>query len=251
MKYLFLMLSLGLFLELGAQTNVKDTTLSIPMFYAAYAAQIPGGDLADRYGWNSNIGGGFMWKMQSNWLIGADFNYLFGKDIKIKNRVMTNLFTENGNIIDQSGSYASFNMVERGYYFTGKFGKVIPVLSPNPNSGIVLIAGIGYLQHKIRIEVLNNTAPQLNGDYKRGYDRLAGGPVLNGFAGYMHLSNKRLLNFFGGFDFSMAFTRPLRDVNFDTMLPDPVQHRKDLLSGFRVGWIFPIFSREPNPYYYF
>ena len=50
----------------------------IPMIYATYAYQWPGGDLAKRFRGNSSIGGGFMVKTRSNWLIGAEGNYIFG-----------------------------------------------------------------------------------------------------------------------------------------------------------------------------
>lgn len=251
MKQLFLATILLFSLFVWGQSNVKDTSLSIPMFYASYAVQKPGGDMADRFGNNSVLSGGFQWKTTSNWLFGGDFNFIFGSDIKNEAEIMSNIKTVSGNIIDNSGSFAYYNLFERGFYINGKVGKVFPVLSPNPNSGFMVTAGFGYLQHKIRIEVTNNTAPQLAGDYKRGYDRLAAGFTTNQFVGYIFMSNSRLLNFFGGFEFVQAWTTPQRDANFDTKLPDPVSNRFDLLNGIRIGWIVPIFTREPEKFYYY
>ncbi|MBN2175248.1 MAG: hypothetical protein JW731_14025 [Bacteroidales bacterium] len=235
----------------NAQVDIKDTTLSIPMFYASYAYQIPGGDLADRFGNNSLIGGGFQWKTSENWIWGADFNFYFGNDIKIADEMLTNLKTEIGQIIDMAGNVASYSLYERGYFFAFRFGKLIPVLSPNPNSGFVITGSVGYLQHKVRIEVNQNSVPQLNGDYKKGYDRLTGGFAVAEFVGYTFLSNSRLLNFYAGFEFTQAFTKPLRDVNFDTMEPDEVKNRTDLMSGVKIGWIIPLFKRMPEKYYYY
>ena len=53
---------------LKAQFDINDTTLSIPMFHATYSYQFPGGDMADRFGNNSSIGGGFLYKTNQNWL---------------------------------------------------------------------------------------------------------------------------------------------------------------------------------------
>jgi len=251
MKFITLVFAALLSGIVFGQSNVKDTTLSIPMFYASWAWQVPGGDLADRYGNNSTLTGGFQWKTASNWIFGGDFNFIFGGDIKNEDQIMTNIKTVSGNIIDNAGSFAYYNLFERGFYVNGKVGKLIPVLSPNPNSGFIVTGGIGYLQHKIRIEVTNNNVPQLNGDYKRGYDRLAAGFTTNEFVGYLFMSNSRLLNFYGGFEFCQAWTTPQRDVNFDTKLPDPVQKRFDILNGFRIGWIIPIFTREPEKFYYY
>jgi hypothetical protein len=233
------------------QVSIKDTTLSIPMFYASYAYQIPGGDLAARYGNNSMIGGGFQWKTTENWIWGADFNFYFGNDIKIGDEIMFNLRTEGGQIIDMAGNFAGISMYERGYFMGFRFGKLFPILSPNPNSGIVIMGSAGYMQHKVRIEVTQNSAPQLNGDYKKGYDRLAGGFGISEFIGYTYLSNSRLFNFYAGFEFTQAFTKPLRDVNFDTMEPDEISNRTDLLSGIKIGWIVPLFKRMPEKYYYY
>jgi len=249
-QIIFLVISFNIYLTYG-QANISDSSLSIPMFYATYAYQLSGGDLADRFGNNSSIGGGFQWKISQNWIFGAEYLYLFGNDVRVADQIMSNLKTINGNIINNAGNFASYSVQERGYYISGRFGKLFPVLSPNPNSGIVVMGSLGYFQHKIRIEITDNNAPQLFDDYKKGYDRLAGGFGISEFIGYMYLSNSRFINFFIGVEFNQAWTRPKRDVNFDTMKPDEITNRFDILSGIKVGWIVPIFKRVPNKYYYF
>ncbi|MCD4734771.1 MAG: hypothetical protein K8R53_01885 [Bacteroidales bacterium] len=234
-----------------SQVSVTDSSLRIPMFYAAFAVQAPDGDLADRFGVNSNIGGGFLYKSQSNFTFGADFNFLFGKTIRNEELLLSNLKTENGNIISMSGNYAAYSLYQRGFYFGGKAGRLFPINKSQPNSGLLLLGSLGYLQHKIRIEVANNDVPQLTGDYKRGYDRLTGGFYIGQFVGYQYLSNSRLLNFFGGIELIQAFTKPFRDINFDTMEADPKQNRLDLLFGIKIGWIIPVYTRMPEKYYFY
>lgn len=234
-----------------SQASATDSAMSIPMFYITYAYQFPGGDMVDRFGNNSSIGGGFQWKTNKNVIIGGEFLFLFGNKVKIADDIMFNLKTNNGDIISMSGNFTNYAIFERGYYISGRVGKLIPVISPNENSGIVIIGSLGYLQHKIRIEVEKNTAPQLNGDYKKGYDRLAGGFSISQFIGYMHIGDNRLLNFFGGIEFYEAWTKPKRDVNFDTTIPDIVTKRFDFLIGLKVGWVIPIFQRLPEKHYYY
>ncbi|OQX81477.1 MAG: hypothetical protein B6D61_00615 [Bacteroidetes bacterium 4484_249] len=251
MRIVFIITGFYLILNSYGQLSVSDSTLNIPMFYATYTFQMPGGDMADRFGNNSGIGGGFKWKTDKNWIFGAEFIYIFGNDVKIADQIMNNLKTSEGGIIDMAGNFTSYSLYERGYYISGRFGKVFPVISPNPNSGIVIMGSVGYFQHKIKIEVTNNSAPQLNDDYKKGYDRLTGGIGVSEFIGYMYISDSRLLNFFAGFEFNQAWTSPQRDVNFDTMKPDEISNRFDSLMGIKIGWIIPLFKRLPEKYYYY
>lgn len=251
LKYLLAGCLAIILLDGRSQQSANDTTLNIPMFYASYTFQVPGGDLSDRFGTNSAIGGGFQFKTATNWTVGANFDFIFGDKVHNTDSLMLNLRTEGGQIIDMAGNFADISLFERGFTIMARVGKVIPVLSPNPNSGFFISASAGYIQHKIRIEVLSNTAPQLNGDYKKGYDRLTGGFAIKQFVGYIFLSDNRLLNFYGGFEFTQSWTKPLREVNFDTMEPDPITNRFDVLNGFKVGWIIPIFQREPEKFYYY
>ncbi len=253
-RYIIILSIFSLFINVNSalsQATKTDSVMSIPMFYVTYAYQFPGGDMADRFGNNSSIGGGFQWKTNKNVIVGGEFLYLFGNKVKDIDSLMYNLKTNDGDIISMSGNFTNYAIFERGYYISGRIGKLIPVISPNKNSGIVLMGSLGYFQHKIRIEVEKNTAPQLNGDYKKGYDRLAGGFSISQFVGYMYIGDSRLLNFFGGIEFYEAWTKPKRDVNFDTRKPDEITKRFDFLIGLKIGWIIPIFERLPEKYYYY
>ncbi len=236
--------------SLMAQVNIRDSVIFTPIIYATYGYQFPGGDLAKRFGSNSSIGGGFMIKTKHNWLFGVEGNFMFGQQVWGSDTMLSNISTSQGFIIDANGFYADLVYYERGYNFFFKTGKVIPVLSPNPNSGLVFIAGVGYIQDKIRIHNPGNTAPQLLGDYKKGYDRLNGGLAVTGSVGYMYLSNMRLLNFSVHFEFMQAWTKPYRERDFDTGLKDT----KNLSSQFytiRAVWMIPLYRRTPKEFYYY
>jgi len=232
----------------SAQARVKDSLLFAPLVGVSYSYQISGGDLKKRFGNNSNVGAMFLVKTRSNWLLGADYSYLFGNKIK-ESGILDSIKTQSGFIIDANGQYAETRMFERGFSASVKLGKLFPYLGPNKNSGFVGIISFGMLQHKIRIEDIGNRSPQLSKEYRKGYDRLTNGFAISEFVGYLLLSNNRMINVFGGFEFTQAFTQSRRSFNFDTMERDSKQ-RLDYLSGIRVGIILPLYKRGPMDYYY-
>jgi hypothetical protein len=242
---LFSALSFG---PLYGQVNVKDSSITTAILYATYSYQFPKGDLADRFGSNSSIGGGILLKTKGNWLLGGEGNYLFGGTVRNQDSMLVLISNPEGQIIDANGMYADVVLYERGYSIYGYFGKLIPVLSPNPNSGFTVTAGLGYMQNKIRINNPNNTAPQLQGDYKKGYDKLNGGFALTGSLGYVYLSNSRLLNFSLNFEFIQAWTKRKRDYNFDLKGPDPNSYSSQFY-GIKACWFIPLYKRKPNDYY--
>jgi hypothetical protein len=247
-KVLLLLLLVFLYAFRGhAQVNVKDSSIFTSVFFVAYSYQFPQGDLAELYGGNSSIGGGMLFKTKSNWIFGAEGNYLFGGDAK-NDTLLKNISTPDGFIIDANGYYADIVYYERGYSFYAKLGKQFPVFGSNPNSGITLMAGIGYLQDKIRIHNPGNTAPQINGDYKKGYDRLNGGFALNGSLGYTYISNTRLLNFYAGFEFIQSWTKSKRDYAFDLGEVENVSYSSQFY-GIKVVWMIPLYKRSPKNYY--
>lgn len=233
-----------------AQINVQDSAIATSMLYAGLGMQFPGGDMADRYGVSFSAGPGFMYKTRSNWLLGAEANFFFGDDVKIADTLFKLITNSNGIIIDGNGEPSIIGITQRGFSAWAKVGKLFPWLGPNPNSGFFITAGFGYLQHNIYISNLDNSAPQLAGDYRKGYDRLTGGPAINLKLGYMMLSNHRMLNFMVGFELNQGWTRSLRDYDFDLMKKDD-KSRSDLLTGFKIGWIIPLYGRAPKEYYFY
>ena len=116
------------------------------------SAQYPGGNLAKRFGENLNVGLSYYVKTRKNIVIGIDPNFFFGKNVK--EDVLKNLKTPEGTITNTDGNFANLKINERGWLITATLGKIYPQLfqkkiAPNPNSGMLLIAGVGYLQHRI------------------------------------------------------------------------------------------------------
>jgi len=236
--------------SLFSQVSIKDSSLTIPMFYVAYSYQFPGGDMKERYGSNSTIGPGFQVKTGSNRIYGAEANFIFGNNVKYGFSIFDDIMTNDGMLINADGVPSVVALFERGWIINGKFGKLFPVLSPNPNSGIMIYGTLGYMQHRIRIEVENESTPQIKGDYKKGYDRLASGFCVSEGIGYMFLGNSRILNFFLGVEFYQAWTKSQRTYIFDLHGPDK-EKRFDMLIGPKILWMIPFHKRAPQEYYYY
>lgn len=238
----------------GYSQQKKAEAKSFPMFSASYMYQIPGGDMAKRYGGNSNIGGSFMYKHKSNFFFEVNSNFIFGSVLKndaasIFDSITTTATSETeGKIINENGEYAKVVTSERGFFIGGRAGYILSLYKDNPNSGIMFSAGGGLLQHKIRIDNDGNTAPQIIEEYKKGYDKLTNGFALSEFVGYVYFGKQQLVNFYAGVEFYQGFTQSRRSYDFNLMGPD-LQKRRDNLIGIKVGWIIPIYKRLPDPFY--
>jgi hypothetical protein len=233
-----------------AQVKISEEKANFALFNAFYSYQIPGHDLAERFGHSSMIGGGFLYKFKSNLIAGLEGGFIFSENVKNESQYLKMIGTADGNVISEAGTFAGVFFHQRGFNIGARFGGIIPAFGPNQNSGILLMGGAGMLQHKIRIEVDENNAPQLRDDYKKGYDRLTNGPSISQFIGYVHFDNDRTINFKIGLEFTQAWTQSRRPYDFDRMEPD-TQKRFDSLWGIRLGWVLPLYKRAPREYYYF
>lgn len=233
-----------------ANAQISDSSINIYQVSLNYSFQVPGGDMANRYGVNSMVGPSFTFKTKSNWMIGAELGYLFGGHLKDSTSVLDDIKINNGQIINQYGEYGTILLTERGFYAGGFVGKLFPVFAKNNNSGVFVQLGAGLLQHHYRIENKDNNTPPVLDDYKKGYDKLCNGLAFRQFLAYQYLSNNHMLNFYAGIEFYQGFTQSRRSIDFDTREKDTTE-RLDLLYSIRVGWILPLYSRAPENFYFY
>jgi hypothetical protein len=233
--------------KLFSQAPVGDTALNIPMVSVHFSGQLPYGDMAKRFGENAAVGGSFIFKHRRTWTLGMDGAYFWGK--KVRENVLVNMKNADGFVIDNEGFPADLRITERGFNAYVTIGKVFPKLGHNPNSGLIINLGFGYLQHKIKLYDGQQKIAAIKGDLKKGYDRLSGGPAMEQYIGYLYLSDNRLINFEVGFEFHEAITKSYRGFNYDTQMPD-TQTRMDYLIGLRLGWVLPLYRRGPQKFYY-
>lgn len=230
-----------------AQMYVKDSVISIPVISVNYSPHLPGGDLKDRVGFHNSIGVYAEYKTKKNWLYGIEGNFIFGSTVKDTN-FLDAYKTERGEIISPNGGYATVFLLHRGWSINATVGKLLPIIGPNPNSGLLLKAGLGAMFHKIRVETQEDFVPFLQGDYLKGLDHFTLGVNLKTFMGYMHMSNEGFLRFYAGAEVITGFTRGMRDYLYDTRMPDQ-RERLDIMFGLRIGYIIPVYERTSNEYY--
>lgn len=248
-RSIFIALFFALSSVASAQNAVRDSSLFDPHVSISYAFHLPGGEMVDRFGNSSNIGIGFHIKSKTNWYYGIQATYQFGNRV-IEPGLMSNLTIEGGYIMDIQGQLSKISIQQRGYMITLDGGRLFDVIGPNKNSGILAFGGVGFMQHKIRIEHQENEIPQLEGEYLKGYDRLSNGLALHQFVGYFHMSNNRLVNFYVGLEAWQGFTQGRRPIYFDTREPGNAK-RFDALGGIRAGWTLHLYKRLSNGFYYY
>lgn len=253
-KYLLVILFLSQSFLISAQNEkVANDKMNIPYLSVSYSYQIPLADMAERYGSNSMVGVGFTYKTNNNLLFGVDWGYLFSRNVKYNKTLFEAISTSQGeydvNMITGAGRVALITLDERGNVIMLRAGKVFNVWANNPNSGLFVTGGLGLITHKIKIQVRDNDVPQLDPEYRKGYDRASVGPAVGLQFGYLFFDNQRRINFKAEIEAYYGLTHSIRPYNFDTMMKD-TEWRNDVLIGLKISWIIPLYPKAPKDFYY-
>jgi hypothetical protein len=227
--------------------DYKDSCHHFVIAGANIGGELPLGDMKNRFGSNLSFGLPILYKTGKNLIVGVDGNYFFGDNVK--EDPLNNLYNSAGTITGGNGNPGAVRLNERGFTAYGVIGTVLNKFGKNKNSGIFMYVGLGYMQHKINIYDIDKSLAQINGNLKKGYDRLTGGPAAEQFIGYMYVARNRLVNCYAGFEIQEGFTTGLRGYQYDTMSSDNKQ-RHDILIGIRLGWLLPLYTKVPNEFYY-
>ena len=239
-KILTILLFFSALTSVQAQIDFAENKGNALLAKVSLAGQTPGGHLQDRFGNSMSFGlGTDVITNKNNWILGWEGFYFFGT--QVKEDVLANLRTPQGQIIGNDRSYADVQLRQRGYYVGLLAGKMFVIPSKEKRSGIRVTAGGGFMQHKIRIQDDPiKQVPQLLGEYRKGYDQLTNGWALNQYIGYQMLSNDGRINFTAGFEFTQGFTQNRRSYSFNLLGQDTTE-RVDMLYAFRVTWILPFY----------
>lgn len=238
------------FSQENSDFSPKDTTEQFFFISVSYGGQLPGADLAERFGPNSCLGGQFTFKAHTGLTLGLEWSFLFSKNVKNVPEIFDGLYNSDGYFLNSFGEPGLVAFFQRGHVVTGNIGKIFPITGPNDNSGIQLKFGAGFMRHRIRIDNDFQAVPYLSGDYRKLYDRLTSGFVMSQFIGYTHFSTSRLFNFYAGFEIFEGFTRGRRDWQADLFAPY-TETRFEILYGVKVGWMIPFRRRKVADFYVF
>ena len=234
--------------------DIKKECIPTWMFQVTYAFQVPMmDDTKELFGNNHTVGGSVYYKTNKNWLFSFNGNYISGNKVNISR---SDLFGEildlNGEIITGDGIYGSYALFERGVHLQLTGGKMFAFKKPNPNSGIFVQGGLGYIVSWIRTEFGSYASPPkpLNDDYRYGYDRKRGGFAYSASVGYLFLSSTRIFNFSVAVEYVGAITMPMREWDFNLRAKDTKVYN-DGYFGIRAAIYIPTYKRMPAEYYYY
>ncbi len=233
----------------AAQVSPADTISDSRVLVSLqYGTGWTGGDLVNRYGYLNLIGlnAGYKWK--NNMFAIVEGSFIFGSEVKIPG-LLSGLTDSYGNITDINGDPAAVSVLARGVVANVEIGKIIPLNRRNQNSGIMVHAGAGYMNHRIKIETQTQVVPMIELDYKKGYDRLTTGFCSMQFLGYSYMPRNSFYNFYGGMYIMEGFTQNRRTVNFDQPnVPVSSDLRLDIIVGLKLGWYIPFYSSSKDYY---
>jgi len=151
-----------------------SAAVALPVVGVHYGGAFSGGDLAARYGYFNRVGFTAGYKLKSNWSFGIESDFWFSDNVRLTG-LFDHLVDDAGNITNDLGMPASVLVYPRGVHANAYVGRLFPLNQSNRNSGILVQLSGGYMLHRLRIETNDNVVPQIELDYKKGYDRLTTG----------------------------------------------------------------------------
>ena len=240
-----------------------DTATLMVWASPKFAMQFPFGSgyLAQTFGYNLDIGLDIAIKTTSNWTIELGFDYMFGsKVLKPRNDILGDMFFYRTNyneikdkldtinvLFDGSGHNGVVLKCEGRYWYVGAtVGKIFSI-DRWKNSGLWIKVGAGYFGHKIHFTDPNSWFPQIDQDYRKGYDQRSSAIALNQFFGYLFLRKKRVLSFYVGIEVWEIFSKPDRGYIFVGDLKgstDKLPRKFSGLFGIRLGWNLPFYEKK-------
>lgn len=246
--FIGLFISSQLFAQNSESNNISDFRKE--GYLIGFGAQLPtftGADLNDRFGRLTQLGPSLLYKSANNWLTGIGYNVMFSNNLN--EPIGGNLTNAQGQIVGTDGFVAEIIPQMTGYNLQFKTGKIISISDKNVDSGILLMAGIGFLQHKINLNNAYATTPQIDGEYAKGYDKLTNGVMLSQTISFFRLDKKGLFNYQIGVELGEGFTKNRRNFNFDTRSTED-KTRFDFMIGLKFCIYVPAYLSAKDEYYY-
>lgn len=198
------------------------------------------GDWADRYGPAFVSGGKIEFGGAKGLILAAQGDVMFGQQVKIDplSGLRNDVGVITGDIITQ-GTLSEISLLSRGYRASLLIGYQHQL---NPNGiGIRAVAGPSYMSHFIRIQDdANQTTNNLRDEYKKGYDRNAGGFGAYGEMGVQYVQANGSYRIAAVLTGSVSSTSALNSTQFDLNAVGPADGT-DVSLGGRVSLVLGLF----------
>ena len=237
-----------LVLSYSISSFAQDDTFKNKMILFDYSYQVPITNLANDFGNNSSLGLCYL-QNNNDLLLGLDANFMFGSNVKDTN-ILKLISTDDGFLINASGELDEVLLYERGINTHLMIGKSFR-FEENNLTGIYMYGGLGYLQHKIRLESNRTSLPQIEGNYLYGYDKFTNGLSTKICVDYMYFNKKNSIKYHIGTEFINAFTKIKRRYNFAQMEEFDQSLKLDQIVGLRFGVIIPINRNNESKFHYY
>lgn len=236
----FLVYSIGVNLSLG-QTEIPEQGFMISPQFSLHK---PIGDMADRFKPFSSVGLATHYKAKNGLYVGLEYDWFFGDGLA-EEGTFSEITGETNQIIDEDGNFSVVRLGIRGNYATANLGYLFVLNDKNPNSGILILGGVGFMQHRIDIFSSQVKIPQLNDEYEKGYDKLTYGLATKQFIGYQYLVRRNRYHFKAGLEFNQGYTQGRRTWDYNAN-KSGLDDRFDGTVAFKFGVILPIYTKEKD-----
>jgi hypothetical protein len=194
----------------------EDPTLFLTI---QYGGQLPALDFKNRFGTSLRPAAVLSYQLPRKLNVWSATGF-FQFGTLVKEDVFSNLLTPDGYLIGNDKNPAAIQLRQRAWFIGFGKGWRFKERSNFLNRFLIDVHG-GFFQHKIRIqEDPARLVPQINGEYKKGYDRLSNGTGININMSYNPTANPTFTRFVVGLDLFAAHTINRRPVNFNTGFPD-------------------------------
>ncbi|MFN3952659.1 MAG: hypothetical protein ACK4KT_09685 [Thermaurantimonas sp.] len=238
-----------------AQFRVKSDTLGGFFIPVNLGFSIPSDELSERFGHSYRAGTGCFFRTFSGWTFGVEGDFWFGERVLTRDKILKSVSNEQGVLLDHLGLEANLMTFQRGWIGSAFLGKLLPILNHNPNSGVLITLGGGYIQHRIRLESGHQQSIiyQIENEYQRGYDRLNIGWQGRIYVGYLHAGNFQTYNFMVGIEHLLGRTISVRGFDYAAGQAD----ENTLVNGLttlKISWFFSMYkeriTRDKKYFYY-
>ena len=164
------------------EKSIRDSIISFGTLQIDMVFNVPGADLAKRFGNLACLGATMGYKTRGNFYFETGARMIFGSEVRepvaenvvtIYNNARSGYF---GTATGADGRQSEVRFQARGVQIPLYFGKIFPVSKKlNKNSGFYANLGTQFIQHRIWLEVPANNVPALDKTQRKGYDRLSNG----------------------------------------------------------------------------
>lgn len=222
-----------------AQSDVSNFNLQ-----SSYLAELPGGDLDERFGVNSKFEFKLEYLTTSRWAFYLKSGLRIGE--QVEKDVFSSLRTEEGFIVGVNGFYADLFGRKRGFDFGLGIDKLINISSKNEHQIRLGIAGI-KAHHWIRIVDESQTVAQVLEPYSQLYDHFVSGYGLEENLQFQYNSKSGNAAFLIGLQMQQIFGREHRAQ----WITEASKNRTDLYFGVKLSYMLSLytFSGEKTIYY--